>query len=125
MSDFEKFKEELPRKESIYSSLTDKKTSDKEYNHVLKVWDKFEMKKMKDYHDLFLECDVLLADVFEKLTNNSFKNYGLYPSYYLKKLVLSWNVMFNMTKFEFKLIADPGIFIFFEKRHKKWKLLYL
>ena len=124
MSDFEKFKEELPSKESVYSSLTGKKTSDKEYNHVLKVWNKFEMKTMKDYHDLCLECDVLLADVFEKHRNNSFKNYGLCPSYYLKALVLSWNVMFNMTKVELKLIADSGIFIFFEKRHKKLKLLY-
>ena len=35
------------------------------------------MKMMKDYHDLYLECDVLLlADVFEKFRNNSIKNYG-------------------------------------------------
>ena len=37
MSDFEKFKEELPSKEQFYSSLTGKKISDKEYYHVLKV----------------------------------------------------------------------------------------
>ena len=31
------------------------------------VRNKSEMKKMKDYHDLYLKCDVtLLADVFEK-----------------------------------------------------------
>ena len=36
------------------------------------------MKTMKDYHDLYLKCDVLLlADVFEKFRNNSLKNYGL------------------------------------------------
>ena len=29
---------------------------------------------MKDYHDFFLKCDVLLlADVFEKFKNNSLK----------------------------------------------------
>ena len=67
MSDFEKFKEQLPRKERFYSSLTGKKISDKEYEYV-KVWNKFEMKTMKDYHDLYLKCDVLLlADVFEKI----------------------------------------------------------
>ena len=37
MSDFEKFKEELPCKEKFYSSLTGKKISDKEYDHVHKV----------------------------------------------------------------------------------------
>ena len=75
MSHFEKFKEELPSKEKFYSSLTDKKITNKEYEHVLNVWKKFEMKTMKNYHGLYLKCDVLLlADVFEKFRNNSFKN---------------------------------------------------
>ena len=56
MSDFEKFKEELPRKEKFYSSLTSKKIKDKEYEHVLDVWKKFELKTMKDYFDLYLKC---------------------------------------------------------------------
>ena len=59
MSDFEKFTEELPPKEKFYSSLTSDKNSDKEYEHLFKVWNKFEMKMMKDYHDLHLKCDVL------------------------------------------------------------------
>ena len=78
MSDFEKCKEELPSKEKFYSLLADRKISGKEHEHVLNVWKKFEMKTMKDYHDLYLKCDVLLlADVFEKFRNNSLKNYGL------------------------------------------------
>ena len=59
MSDFEKFKGELPRKKMFYSSLTSKKISDKEYEHVLKVWNKFKMKTMKDYHNLHLKCNVV------------------------------------------------------------------
>ena len=69
MSQFEKFKGELlPSKEKFYSSLTNRKISDKEYGHVFNVCKKFEMKTMKDYHDLYLKCDVLLllADMFEK-----------------------------------------------------------
>ena len=50
MSDFEHLKEELPIKETFYSSLTNRKISDTENDHVLKVWNKFEMKTMKDYH---------------------------------------------------------------------------
>ena len=66
MSDFEKFKEELPHKGKLYSSLTDRKIAKKEYDHALNVWAKFEMKTMKDYRDLYLECDVLLLpDGFE------------------------------------------------------------
>ena len=56
------------------------------------------MKTMKDYHDLYLKCDVLLlADVFEKFRNNSLKNYGLCPSHYLSAPALSWDAMLNMT----------------------------
>ena len=54
---------------------------------------------MKDYHDLCLKCDaLLLADVFEKFRNYSFKSSGLCSSHYLNAPVLSWDAMLNMTK---------------------------
>ena len=82
MNDFEKFKEELPSKGKFYSSLTNRKITDKEYENVLNEWNKFEIKTVKDFHDLYLKCNVLLlADVFEKFRNNSLKNYGLCPSH--------------------------------------------
>ena len=37
ISDFGKFKEELPSKEKFYTSLTDRKISDKKYENVLNV----------------------------------------------------------------------------------------
>ena len=77
ISDFEKFKEQLPRKEMFCSFLTGKKIIDKEYEHVVKVSNIFEMKTTKDYYDLYLKCYVLLlTDVFEIFRNNSLKNYG-------------------------------------------------
>ena len=40
-----------------------------------KIINKFEMKTVNDYHDLYLKRDVLLlANVFEKFRNNSLKN---------------------------------------------------
>ena len=74
------------------------------------------MKKMKDYHDLYLKCDaLLLADLFEKFRNNSFKNYGLCPSLSSSAPALSWDVMLNMTKVELELITDPDMYVFFER----------
>ena len=60
MTDFGKFKEKFPGKEKFYSSLTGKKNTGKEYvqrmaKNVLKVWSKFEMKTMKDCHDLYFK----------------------------------------------------------------------
>ena len=37
MSNFKKFKKELPRKEKFYNSLTDREIRDKEYEHVISV----------------------------------------------------------------------------------------
>ena len=59
------------------------------------------MKAKKDYHDLYLKCDVLLlADVFERFRNNSLKNNRLCPSHYLSAPSLSWNAMLKMTKID-------------------------
>ena len=44
LSDFEKFKKQLPSKEKFNSFLISKKITGKEYKHVLKVWNKFEKK---------------------------------------------------------------------------------
>ena len=71
---------------------------------------------MKDLHDLYLKCDVLLlADVFEKLRNNSLKSYGLCPSRCLNAPGLSWDAMFDMEKIELELIPDRDNYIFFKK----------
>ena len=73
---------------------------------------------LKDYHDLYLKCDVLLlAVVFEKFMNNSTKNYGLRPSYYLSAPALCWDALLNMTKVKLKLISDPDMHVFFDNRY--------
>ena len=96
MSDFEKFKGELPSEEKFNSLLKGKNINEHEYEHVLKVWNKFEMKAMKAYYDLYFKCDaLLLADVFEKFKNNILKNNGLCPSHYLSAPALSWDAMLN------------------------------
>ena len=41
-----KFKERLPRKGKFYSSLKGKRISNKEYEHVLKVWNRLENEKI-------------------------------------------------------------------------------
>ena len=74
------------------------------------------MKTMKDYHDLYLKCAVLLlADVFRKFRNNSLKIYRVCPKHYLSASALSWDAVLNMTKVEPELITDPNMYIFFEK----------
>ena len=116
MSKIEKSKKELPTKEKFYSSSTGRKITDKEYEHVLNVWNKYEI---KDYQDLYLKCDILLlADAFEKLRNNNFSNYGLCPSLYLSAPSLRFNAMIKITKIKLELFPEADIYIFLEKDTK-------
>ena len=52
---------------SFFSRSQVKKVKDEECKYVLKVWNTFQMKKMKDYHDFYLECDVLLLGYFKNI----------------------------------------------------------
>ena len=45
------------RRGEFYSFLAGKKIRDKEHEHVLKVWNKFETKTMKDDYALNLKLD--------------------------------------------------------------------
>ena len=96
--------------------MTDRKISDKQYTHVINIWNKFEMKTTKDYYDLNLKCYVLLlVDVIEKFRSNSFKDNGLCPSHYLSAPGLSWDTMLKMKKIELEFFPDPDMYIFLEK----------
>ena len=84
MSDFEHLNKELTIKKKFYNSLTNRKIIDTENDHILKVWNKFEIKTMKDYHHSYLKWEVLLLVDF--VINR------LCPSNYLRAPGLSWNV---------------------------------
>ena len=71
---------------------------------------------MKDNHNLYLKCDVLLlADVLEKFRDGCLENYILCSNHYLSGPALSWDAMLSMTEVELDLISDVGMYLFFEK----------
>ena len=86
MNSFERFKEKNCLLESVFLALQkkekidddDDKISDsnisfKNYLKCEKIWDKFDMKDMGDYHNHYLKKDVLLLAVFEKFIDTSLK----------------------------------------------------
>ena len=128
MDSFERFnKEKLPARKYFYSSTKDGKIGDdgkisdghisvKDYLTCEKIWDKFEMKNMGDYHDHYLKKDVLLlADVFEKFIDTCLKYYELDPCHYFSAPGLSWDAMLKMTGVKLEKISDIDRHLFIEK----------
>ena len=67
MDSFKKFSEDkLPDRSQSFSSLKDECISEKDYLKAVDVWNVFKIKTMGDYHDLYLNTDVLLLAVFLK-----------------------------------------------------------
>ena len=76
----------------------------------------FEIKNLGEYHDLYLECDVLLlCDVFERFINVCLKNYGLDPCHYYSSPGLSWDAMLKMTGIQLEKIDNIDVHLFLEK----------
>ena len=65
MDDWESFNETLTEKEEFYSNLNIEDIIDAEYIHAKRNCKDFEIKNLGQYHDLYLESDVFLLDVFE------------------------------------------------------------
>ena len=106
----------LPPKEEFYSRLNNKHISDVDYEHAQKVWQEFGIRTMKEYHDLYLKCDViLLADVFETFRDVCLKNYRLDPCWYYTAPGLSWDAMLKKTKIQLELLSDPDMLLMIER----------
>ena len=98
---------QLPPKEAFYSKLNDEHISDEDYEHAQKVWEAFDCKTLKDYHDLYLKSDViLLADVFETFRDLCMTNYELNPAWYYTAPGLAWDAALKMTKVGLELLTD-------------------
>ena len=98
---------QLPPKEAFYSRLSGDNISDEDYEHAQNVWEAFDCKILKDYHDLYLKSDViLLTDVFETFRDLCMTNYELDPAWYYTAPGLAWDAALKMTKVELELLTD-------------------
>ena len=117
MDSMEKFEnKELPKTEEFYSTLNEEHISEKDYNHAKEVWNAFGIKNLGEYHDLYLQSDVLLlTNVFENFRNTCMQYYGLDPCHYFTSPGLSWDAMLKMTKVKLELMTDINMYQFIEK----------
>jgi len=73
----------LPPRELFFSSLTGGTVSESDYAHAVNVWQRFFIRTLGEYSNLYLKTDVLLlADIFENFRNSCIASYCLDPAHY-------------------------------------------
>jgi len=106
----------LPPRESFYSSLTGDTVSEVNYAHAVKVWQRFSIRTLGEYSDLYLKTDVLLlADIFENFRDSCVASYGLDPAYYYTLPGFTWDAMLKHTDINFELLTDIDMVMFVER----------
>ena len=120
MTDLSKFDEpRLPPKDKFYSALGETDITDEDYNRARDIWNVYECKTMKDFHDAYLTTDVLLlADVFENFRSICMHNYGLDPAHFYTTPGLSFQACLKMTGTKLGLFTDPEKHMFIENNIK-------
>jgi hypothetical protein len=65
------------------------------------------MKTLADYHDLYLQSDVmLLTDIFVNFRNTCMTSYSLDPAHYYTAPGLSWDAMLKKTSANLQLLDN-------------------
>ena len=106
----------LPPKEAFYSELKREVISDSDYAYAQAVWQAFECKNLGDFHDKYLETDVLLlADVAENFRETCLKHYKLDPAHYYTSPGLSWDALLKHTGINLELLTDVNKHLFVER----------
>ncbi|XP_061193783.1 uncharacterized protein LOC133202021 [Saccostrea echinata] len=117
MDSIDKFREKcLPERSAFHSSIDDQDLSEADFYHAQSVWKTFEMSDLGDYHDLYMETDIiLLADVFENFRNLCLRIYGLDPAHFYTAPGLAWQAALKMTDVHLELFTDPDMHLFIER----------
>ncbi|KYN26658.1 hypothetical protein ALC57_03967 [Trachymyrmex cornetzi] len=106
----------LPSRELFFSSLTGDTVSESDYAHAVNVWQRFSIRTLGEYSDLYLKTDVLLlADIFENFRNNCVASYILDPAHYCTLPGFTWDAMLKHTRIKFELLTNIDMVMFIER----------
>ena len=116
MNSLKRFKEnKLPGQDCFFNYLNDCCISEEEYSRACNVWKVFNIKNLREYHDLHLKTDVLLCDVFEMFIDVCLKDYRLDSCHYFISPGISCDAMLKMTGIRLEKISDIDTYLFLEK----------
>ena len=89
----------LHEKEDFDSHLNMEDITDADYEHAKRVCKDFEIKKIGEYYDLYVQSDTLsLADAFENFSNICLEIYELDPAKCFSATGLAWQAALKRLK---------------------------
>ena len=106
----------LPSKDSFYSNLNMENIDDIDYRHGNNVFKRFKLKNLGEYHDLYVQRDILLlADDFENFRNKCLEVYELDPAHFLSLPGLAWQACLKKTNVKLELLTDYDMLLMVEE----------
>ena len=103
----------IPPMHEFNNTLSDELCTEEKYNQAQKVW-KY-CSSMREYHDFYLKCDVLLlTDFMEKFRKNCLDNFDLDPMHYVSLPGWSWDAALKKSKVQLELLDNAEMYSFFE-----------
>lgn len=104
------------KREFFDNRLTLSSIDEKEWNEVLNIIEKLNIKTFEEYHDFYFNIDVNgLADVFENFRSTSLEYYKLDPCNYVGTPSFGWDAMLLKTGISLELLKDSDMYLFYER----------
>ena len=117
MDSWNKFNQDKLRPmNKFYGELTMENITNSDYRHAQRVFKTFNNKNLGDYHDLYVQSDVLLfADLFEDFRNQCLKSYALDPGNFLTLPCLAWQACLKVSNVQLDLITNSEMLLMIEE----------
>ena len=106
----------LPEKAKSYSVLNIEDITDLDYMHGETVFTNFEINDFDEYHDLYLQSEILLlADIFENFGEMCLNIYQLDPAKFLSTPLLAMEAALKKTQVKLELLTNIDTLLMAEK----------
>ena len=90
--------------------------SETDYRHANNVFKKFKLNNLGDYHDLYIQSNILLlADVFHNFRKACIETYELDPAHFISLPGLAWQACLKKTGVELDLLTDYDMLLMIEE----------
>ena len=88
----------IPFREKCIDDMKGDMMLQNEYNHMMKLWNTFDIKTWGEYYELYNVTDVtLLADAFEHFRNTTLKAFGVDPMHYITTPQMAYSFFLKVT----------------------------